>query len=435
MNKRLTVKEFDSFTRNLSVDHANYHMLDDVTFDLLEQFILDSTAISETSDDIASFLSIGNVKGIGKVIRTKNYVGVLKLKNGTEIEILPKIHSPASDLSEEETKRVFLTMLMHLPNLPFKKFTMANLQLADHHVLELFIQMFLTEVKWLLTRGLKSDYQAFAGNEVYYKGKLNITQHIRYNLAHKERFHVTYDQLDLNRTENRLIKTALLHIQTKTSHSMNKKDIKSALQFFDQVETIYNPNDAFSTLTNDRNMKDYRTVLEWCKVFLQNKSFTTFSGTSVAYALLFPMEKVYEAYIAGVLKRTMDNRIYAIYTQDRTHSLFDVPKRFALRPDIVIEHNEKCIVLDTKWKILKNDLRSNYGISQADMYQMFAYHHKYDAECVILVYPWNNGFPVQSEPIQFSSHDSVIMYIFFINLYEIEKSMNHLAELVSKKFA
>ena len=45
-------------------------------------------------------------------------------------------------------------------------------------------------------------------------------------------------------------------------------------------------------------------------------------------------------------------------------------KQFALRPDIVIRKDNRTVILDTKWKYLYKNERNNYGISQADMYQM-----------------------------------------------------------------
>lgn len=41
------------------------------------------------------------------------------------------------------------------------------------------------------------------------------------------------------------------------------------------------------------------------KVFLMNKSFTTFSGSTASRALLFPMESVYESYVAQQMKKVM----------------------------------------------------------------------------------------------------------------------------------
>ena len=49
-------------------------------------------------------MNLSAKRNVGKVLRAKNYVGVVQLKNGTQIEILPKIH----ERSEEDSKTVFL---------------------------------------------------------------------------------------------------------------------------------------------------------------------------------------------------------------------------------------------------------------------------------------------------------------------------------------
>lgn len=38
-----------------------------------------------------------------------------------------------------------------------------------------------------------------------------------------------------------------------------------------------------------------------------------------------------------------------------------------------MKRGERTVILDTKWKSLVDNERVNYGISQADMYQMYAY--------------------------------------------------------------
>ena len=58
-----------------------------------------------------------------------------------------------------------------------------------------------------------------------------------------------------------------------------------------------------------------------------------------------------------------------------------------LKPDIVIENDKQIIIADTKWKLLSED-KTHQGISQSDMYQLFAYGTKYK-ECndMYLIYP------------------------------------------------
>ena len=52
------------------------------------------------------------------------------------------------------------------------------------------------------------------------------------------------------------------------------------------------------------------------------------------------------------------------------------------------------VVLDTKWKLIDGSGKDKYGISQADMYQMFAYGHKYLAGKgnIVLIYPQHDDF-------------------------------------------
>lgn len=86
-----------------------------------------------------------------------------------------------------------------------------------------------------------------------------------------------------------------------------------------------------------------------------------FSGTESARALLFPMEKVFEAYVAKNLKKRLNQAGWDVSIQDKGYYLFDTLngekyQKFALRPDLVITRpDESIIILDTKWKSLINN--------------------------------------------------------------------------------
>ena len=98
----------------------------------------------------------------------------------------------------------------------------------------------------------------------------------------------------------------------------------------------------------------------------------------------------------------------------------------------------KTIVLDTKWKQLSDNERINYGISQADMYQMYAYSKKYNAKDVYLLYPVTEELRKYKDEnkIHFHSKDKnsveTIVHIFFVDVANIEESMLELNEILSK---
>jgi 5-methylcytosine-specific restriction enzyme subunit McrC len=195
------------------------------------------------------------------------------------------------------------------------------------------------------------------------------------------------------------------------------------------VEPSTNYTKDFSSVVIDRNTKDYEILIQWSKVFLMNQSFTTFSGNTTARALLFPLEKVFESYAAKNLKRVLGDLNWEISTQDKGYYLFDAPREFALRPDIVITRDDGSrIILDTKWKLLSNNPRKNYGISQADMYQMYAYSKKYNTPEIWLLYPLNEEMKNIDISFQASNRDVVEtkVRLFFVDVIGIKESLGEL---------
>ena len=59
--------------------------------------------------------------------------------------------------------------------------------------------------------------------------------------------------------------------------------------------------------------------------------------------------------------------------------------------------------MDTKWKKLIDNENKNYGISQADMYQMYAYSKFYDATDIWLLYPMNDAMRGHEDIIYISN--------------------------------
>lgn len=135
-----------------------------------------------------------------------------------------------------------------------------------------------------------------------------------------------------------------------------------------------------------------------------------------------------------------------ISVQDRCCYLFDrlngePYRKFALRPDIVITgtgssdcNRTERIILDTKWKRLVNDRGRNYGISQADMYQMFAYSQKYQTSEIWLLYPLNNEMrncgPIKFESTGSSGRINCTVSVFFVDLADTKNSMQELIKQI-----
>ena len=425
MDKLLEVKEYDSITGNVDYkDDEKYKYLDQKAFADLIEFIHEYAGDEENADAL-DFMRIAYKRNVGDVVTIKNYVGLIQMKNGYQVQILPKVSfgDGAEDPGNKRTKKIFLKMLRSMKDFPSKVFNDASLKVDQMNLYEIFINMYLQEVRQLVKRGIKSAYVTQEDNLKYYKGKLLINQQIRTNLAHRERFYVTYDEFHPNRAENRLVKATLLKLQKLTSSAENAKEINQLLTAFEMVEPSLNYQKDFSRVKIDRNTKDYEMLMQWSKVFLMNKSFTTFSGDSTSRALLFPMESVYESYVAQQIRKMFCPEGWEVSSQDKGHYLFVEPKRqFALRPDIVLELDGRTVIMDTKWKSLVDNERINYGISQADMYQMYAYSKKYKTSEIWILYPVNDDMRDHTN-IRFDSGDGTTVNVFFVDVANIEDSL------------
>ena len=373
----MILKEFDSLHYNHVYKDSNkkFQYISRETFDILEKFVLDN-------EETAQYLKITTKRPYGKVLQAQNYVGIIQTQNGITIEILPKITNIDSD---KELKEVLIKMLKTLKKSPFKNFNMANLKSSKLPLLEIFISMFLEELSKLIQKGIKSDYISKEENLKFLKGKLLIGNQVKYNIIHKENFFVEYQEFNNDRVENRLIKTTLQYLYKKSHFNMNQQRIREFLFIFDDIKISKNAIIDFSKVKLNRQMKDYEKILIWCKTFLLENSFSPYKGRDIAFALLFDMNLLFESYVYDYLKKFGNfNKITA---QDKVHHLayLNGKEKFQLKPDIVI--NGGLIIADTKWKILSED-KTHHGISQADMYQLYAYGTKYH-ECkdMYLIYP------------------------------------------------
>ena len=371
MAKQIVLKEFEFLQYKKEEEQNSY--IEKTTFEAIEKFVLEN--------ETEQYLKITTKKGFGKVLQAQNYVGVIQTKDGTTIEILPKI----KNFDEQKLKEILINMLKTLKKSPFKNFNTANLKASKMPLLEIFISMFLEELAKLVQKGIKSDYIQKEENLKFLKGKLKISEQIKQNSVHKERFFVEYEQFCSDRVENRLIKTTLEYLYKKSKSNKNQQRIREFLFVFDEIKVSHNIKTDFEKIKLNRQMKDYEQVLLWCKTFLLENSFSPYKGNDIAFALLFDMNLLFESYVYDYLKKS--SKFENIKNQDKKHHLAyeDEKGKFALKPDIVIDDGK--IIVDTKWKILSLD-KSNNGISQSDMYQLYAYGTKYkNCEKLYLIYP------------------------------------------------
>lgn len=354
--------------------------------------------------DIEEFL-----KPIKNGVQANNYVGVLQTKSGLTIEILPKIAGRTEEATDTRVRQLFLEMLKAVRSINGKTFRLTNLNVKKNNLLEVFISKFLNESDMIIKRGLKSSYVTVQSNEKFLKGKLLMTQQLRRNIVNQSYFFNEYDEFMTNSAENQLIKTTLEYLLKNSRDNNNLRIIREQLVYFEFVDLTNSPEQTFQKVSIGRNYTYYEQTLNWCRIFLSRKSFTSFKGSSLAFAVLFPMEEIFEAYIAYMMKKSIPDA--NVSAQDKKYSLFDRTNEtkagYRLRPDLVVRFEDnRTTIADTKWKVLDST-----GPSQTDLYQMYAYYTRYrhkseNVDKVVLIYPYSSSYSENEfRSTQFSSEE------------------------------
>ena len=378
-------------------EHERLSGLDDTEYADLKVF-----ALANQTDQQGKYCPVLTLRN-GR-LHTGNYVGVIETRRGTKLEILPKVDFVDDD--KECTRRVFLEMLRTYRGLRAAQFNETSIAALRHfNMLDVFVRLFLTNLALLTQRGLARHYNSVEDNLPRLRGRIRFREHIRRNVANRARFYVAFDEFTADRPVNRLIHSTI-HKLRPITHPGNQQLLHQLRICFSEVPRSERPEVDWERHRIDRSMRHYDAVMAWVGLFLFNHGLATFSGKHVNQALLFPMEEVFEDYVADGFRR--HQRDYHVRTQGPQKAFARIGKAdaFHMKPDIALVRSGKVrFVLDAKWKRINGDSTDpKHGISQSDVYQLYSYGRKFGCAKVALLYPRTPEF---KSPLRYEFNDKV----------------------------
>lgn len=337
-----------------------------------------------------------------KKLKLDQYVGVIETPCGTRIEILPKHVEFKNDGENDEEyqhkviqkeRELLQKMLSVSLHLKARNAGEASLKQFKKPLHEWIIHQFLKALELLVQQGLRFEYNRIQEEQKFLKGQLQHVKYMRQPPSKKHIFPIEHDVYEVNRPENRLIKTALEIICKKTKDSANWKLAQELRLMTNEIPKSYAIQQDFKKWQSNRLLALYHDIKPWTELVLGEYMPVATQGDWRGISLLFPMEKLFEHYVAYYLRRELKD--WDIKTQVASQYICTHHEKpmFRLRPDIYIKHKhlDNKIVLDTKWKLINQNHHSErFGIKDSDIQQMFAYSHFYlgHASDVILIYPY-----------------------------------------------
>ncbi len=295
-----------------------------------------------------------------KTLKARQYCGILNFDN-KDFYILPKI----ANHNDEQNLNIFIYMLMYAYDVKLSNEQISSCQNQKYTILEVFVQMFASNLLSELKKGLYKEYITMQDNLPVLKGKYLINENLKYNFT-KNKIYCEYDEFSPNNSLNQFFLYAIKYLQKFVK---DKKLLKQCELIFDEVEYKSVDINKLDRIHFNRLNQRFKTSFE-IAILLLKQSIPLFNQDEKSFAFLFDMNILFEKFIARMVK-DLDNDA-KIQNSDKFEDLI-------LKPDIILKNQ----IIDTKYKKIK----SIEDIKQSDKLQAFAYGINYGVNNVMLLYP------------------------------------------------
>lgn len=349
-------------------------------------------------------------------VSARNYVGVLQVP-GLTVEILPKVVAVEQPSSADRllARRNLLYMLGYANRLPVRRRDLADLDIHRFPLLEAFICAFAERLLAELGRGVSHAYVGREESLTFVRGRILFHEQARRSVVHRERVAVAYDDYLPDTDLNRVLRAGCERLLLLSRSVRAQRALRTCMLHFAEVSGVHVEAEHAERVVLDRNSERFRPLLDFCWLLLAGRSPTPGAGETESFSLLFPMESVFEQFVAGFLvahARSLGLEPGRIRTQAKGRPRWLVrdeggQRDFRLRPDIVVDDDQggTLTVLDTKWKVLGRDtFDARQGVAEADLYQLHAYARQYGASNNVLLYPATAGSRARSYTVEGAEH-------------------------------
>ena len=203
-----------------------------------------------------------------------------------------------------------------------------------------------------------------------------------------------YEPFLFDNKVNRVIKFCSRLLLNQTKFHENQRMLQEVIFILDEVDdlpcTVYD----IEKITINSFFEDYSILMDSCKLILNQQLYSSNTYDLSQWCLLFPMEYIFEDFLAGFLETWFSKNWHVHYQRSEKYLAInsDGKKVFNMQHDIFLtakDETKRKIIIDTKYKLREFDYKNDpkKGISQSDLYQMVSYAFRRGCTDIILVYP------------------------------------------------
>lgn len=348
-----------------------------------------------TEDLIASKLVQGFLTFDGEKARARNYIGFVQTGD-FHLEIYPKVFKK-TDRSSSNNRLILKHIFFWFDYCRKWKFPFTDVNLENHdcdNLPELIINLMVNQILTTISTNPLFQYEALQETMSVPRGRINFTRYISNGLSNgnQHQLECDYEPLVYDNQLNRIIKYVARQLKYKTRFSETNYKIDEILFILDEVSDEPCSSESLSKIKLNRFFEEYYSLINICKMVLDQEIYSHNFQDQSHWSLLFPMEYIFEDFVAGFIEAELADQ-WKVDLQKSDMYLTDQPNQaFQMRHDMLLTAKAEPkvkILLDTKYKLRPAGLDEDkkQGIAQSDMYQMTAYGLRRGCSHIILIYP------------------------------------------------
>ncbi|MBZ0247259.1 MAG: hypothetical protein K8H85_15065 [Cyclobacteriaceae bacterium] len=325
----------------------------------------------------------------GDLIRARNYVGFIQTESDF-VEIYPKVFDGKTKDKQLMLQHIFYWFsYCRKWRFPFNQASLDIKEIASFP--ELIIHLMANQFLETVTQQPLMQYQELSESMLTPRGSINFGRYVSNSLS-RGNFHqieCDYEPFLFDNKVNRIIKYCARLLMDQTQHTENQTLLQEVIFVLDEVEDVYITAHDVKSVQLNSFFVDYAMLMEMCGIVINQQLYSNHQYDMSQWCLLFPMEYIFEDFVAGFLEQHFSDQ-WKVKYQKSDMTLVSKPEVFTMQHDIFLtsrDGSNRQIIVDTKYKVRQIEEDGKAGVSQSDLYQVVSYAYRRGCTEVILIYP------------------------------------------------
>lgn len=252
------------------------------------------------------------------------------------------------------------------------------------HIHNLFAAILAKGIGRQLKQGLYREYIRRTEAIPVVRGKINMPGAIQNRLARKRVLTCEYDELSENNLLNQILKTTVMLLLRRADVEQKyKDDLKKAMLFFSNVDTVDPATVRWSAIRFQRNNNTYCMLISLCQLIIEGMLLTEETGDYRLASFIDPqrMNRLYEKFILEYytkecpqVKATASQIPWAV--DDGIRTMLPV-----MQSDIMLTRGSNVLIIDAKYYTrTTQSVFDAHTLHSGNLYQIFTYVKNKDTE-------------------------------------------------------